>query len=209
MINQTAWLIFSLPSIILASSIHEYAHALTAYKLGDDTAKRTGRMTLNPLAHIDVLGVVAMALFRIGWSKPVPVNSNNFKNPALGNALVALSGPVSNFTLAVLLGFILRFSFPFLNHDAPVTMTILTFLVTFIIVNIVLGSFNILPIPPLDGHKIVSVILPKKLRYYWNQLDRFGIFIVLLIFMPFSPIAAIFNDFINFMVAAILNFSLS
>jgi Zn-dependent protease len=88
-------------------------------------------------------------------------------------------------------------------------MTILTFLVTFIIVNIVLGSFNILPIPPLDGHKIVSVILPKKLRYYWNQLDRFGIFIVLLIFMPFSPIAAIFNDFINFMVAAILNFSLS
>ncbi|MFH1547278.1 MAG: site-2 protease family protein, partial [bacterium] len=115
MINQTAWIIFSLPSILLASSIHEYAHALAATKLGDNTAKFFGRLTLNPLAHIDPVGVIAMVLFKIGWSKPVPISTQNFKNPDLGEAIVSLAGPLSNLTLAFILGIILRFAYPVLN----------------------------------------------------------------------------------------------
>ncbi len=209
MINQTAWIIFSLPSIIIASNIHEYSHALAADKLGDNTPRFFGRLTLNPLAHIDPVGVIAMVLFKIGWSKPVPINPHNFKNPTLGESIVALSGPLSNFLLAVCLGFILRFVYPILNLESAISLTILTFFVTFIMVNIVLGTFNIIPIPPLDGHKIVSVILPENIRYWWKKLDRYGIMLVLLAFMPFSPIATFFNRSVSFLVEAILQFSIT
>lgn len=208
MINQTSWLIFSLPSIILASTIHEYAHARAAKFMGDNTAELSGRMTLNPLSHLDPIGVIAMALFRIGWSKPVPVNSRNFDKPDLGNAVVALSGPLSNYIVAIVMGLILRLIFPMLDIENPITMTVLTFIVTFLIVNIVLGTFNLIPIPPLDGHKVIGVILPKKLRFYWNKLDRFGIFLVLLAFMPFSPISTIFNNIVDFMVQNIISFTI-
>jgi Zn-dependent protease len=209
MINQTAWIIFSLPSILLASSIHEYSHALAATKLGDNTPKYFGRLTLNPLAHLDPIGVIAMVLFKIGWSKPVPITPTNFKNPDIGEAIVSLAGPLSNFLLALILGLILRFTYPLLNFESPVTLTILTFLVTFLTVNVVLGVFNLIPIPPLDGHKVVSVILPSKLRYFWKQLDRYGLIIVLIAFMPYSPIAIFFERSVNYLIELILQFSIA
>ncbi len=160
------WLLFAIPSILIASTIHEYSHGLMAYKLGDPTAKAEGRLTLNPLAHIDPLGALSMIIFRFGWSKPVPINEYNFSKREFGTALVAFAGPLSNLLMALLCGLV-NFIFK------PDLGTVLgSFLLTFTLVNLSLAFFNLLPVPPLDGHKIVRAILPRKLRYYWEELEK-------------------------------------
>ncbi len=176
------WVLVAVPSILVASTVHEYAHAYTAFKLGDPTAKAEGRLTLNPIKHIDPIGALSMIIFRFGWSKPVPINEYNFEKREAYTALTALAGPVSNILLASLAGIVNYF----LNfQDSPLIVYLLYIFAT---INIALAIFNLIPIPPLDGHKIVRALLPKGIRYYWEQLEKYSLILILLLILPFSPL---------------------
>ncbi len=164
--------IIFLPAIIIALTVHEFSHAWVAYKLGDPTAKAHGRLTFNPLAHLDPLGTLMLILFRFGWGKPVPINEYNFKNPVLGMALSSLAGPMSNLVLAILGTFL----FYILVGINPLLTAMLIY---FVLINILLMMFNLLPVPPLDGHKIVRAILPEKLRYSWESLENYSPFLLI------------------------------
>lgn len=171
-------------TIFLIMPIHEWAHGFVAYKLGDKTAKYSGRLTLNPLNHIDPLGAAAMIFFRFGWAKPVPVDQRNFKNPKMGMAIVALAGPLSNL-IAALIGAIslnILFYFGMTLIPSVVFSFILMFLYSFISINIGLAVFNLIPLPPLDGSKILGAFLPDKLLYKYYQNQRYimiAVFILL------------------------------
>jgi len=179
--------------IVLSAIIHEYAHAWAAYQLGDPTAKNEGRLTLNPLVHLDPLGTVIIPLFLlftsgvfIGWAKPVPYNPYNLRDLKYGSLKVAIAGPGINLLIALILGLILRFLSPvLLNYNSN-----LPFFLGFIVyVNIFLALFNLLPFPPLDGSKIFADLFPNQWKYFM-QLGMIGIFIALLIaFFILSPVA--------------------
>ena len=191
------WIIFAIPSIVIASTFHEYAHAWTATKLGDLTSKVNGRLTLNPLKHIDPLGALCMILFKFGWSKPVPINEYNFENRTRDTALVSFAGPISNI--------LLLFAISLLNSIIKPTGNFYVFFVTFAMVNIVLAIFNLLPIPPLDGHKIVRAFLPQKARYYWENLERFQIPFLIILLIPIFP----FGSIISLLISKVSYFLLS
>ena len=191
------WIIYAIPSIIIASSIHEYFHAWTAYRLGDPTAKANGRLTLNPLAHIDPVGAIAMIIFRFGWSKPVPINPWNFEKRRRDTALTALAGPVSNFITAGLVAII----FAIINNDGLIA----NFLFIFATINLSLGIFNLIPIPPLDGHKIINGLLPQRLSYYWEKLEKYSWILILILILPFSPL----SRYAYVLIVSILNFGLN
>jgi len=193
------WIILAVPSILIASTVHEYAHGWTAYKLGDPTAKAAGRLTLNPLKHIDPIGALCMILFRFGWSKPVPINEYNFERREVDTALTALAGPVSNVILALLVALV---NLIFKPDPSSIFAVIL---IVFASINISLAVFNLLPIPPLDGHKIVRALLPKKLRYYWEKLERFSIFIILIFILPISPLSAWTSNFLSTTITKLLS----
>ena len=185
------WILFAIPSILIASTVHEYAHGLAAFKLGDPTAKAEGRLTLNPLAHIDPLGALSMIIFRFGWSKPVPINEYNFEKREIGTAITAVAGPLSNLLLALivsLINFILK----------PEAFSILwSFFLTFTMINLGLAFFNLIPIPPLDGHKIVRAILPRKVRYFWEDLEKFRILLLIIVIAPIMPQGSLASLFIT------------
>lgn len=165
-------IIIFLPAIIIALTFHEYAHAWVAYKLGDPTAKAEGRLTFNPLAHLDPLGTLMLVVFRFGWGKPVPINEYNFQNPVVGTALSSLAGPMTNLILALTTAGI----FNVLTITNPLISAMLTY---FVLINILLMLFNLLPIPPLDGHKVVRALLPEKLRYSWELLENYSPFLLI------------------------------
>lgn len=156
--------------IFVVLPLHEYAHGWIAYKLGDNTAKYSGRLTMNPIEHIDPLGALAILLFGFGWAKPVPVDPRNFKNPKVGMALTALAGPVSNL-LAATFGAVV-YQLVFLakgNISMSLLMGIFTFLQYYILINIGLAVFNLIPIPPLDGSKILAAFLPDRIIYKYSK----------------------------------------
>lgn len=165
-------------AILLALSIHEYFHAWTAFVLGDSTAKEQGRLTINPISHLDPIGTVLLFLVGIGWGKPVPFNPYNLRNQKWGEFLVGLAGPGSNFLVAILAGLFLRFFF-------FATPALLFFFSFFVWINIVLGMFNLLPIHPLDGSHIFFK-LPgfQKLENFFIA-NNFLFIILLLLFMQF------------------------
>ncbi len=200
MTDTLYWIIFAIPSILIASTIHEYAHGLIAYKLGDLTAKINGRLTLNPLAHIDPIGALAMVFFKFGWSKPVPINEYNFEHREIGTALTALAGPVSNFLAAGLTALIYKILQ--IQGSGPIEFL----LYTFVVINLSLGIFNLIPIPPLDGHKIIRALLPKKLRYYWEKLENFSFIFILLLLLPFSPVGGFTTSLISNTLSFLLKF---
>jgi Zn-dependent protease len=176
-----------LPVLILSLSVHEWAHAWSAYKLGDDTAAREGRLTLNPMAHIDPIGTILLPLLRIpfGWAKPVPVNPLRFRREVTmkaGMMITAAAGPLSNVVLAlastVLMGLLGRFGF---LHVAGNGLAV--FLMIFVRMNVGLAVFNLLPIPPLDGSRIADGLMPYRLRPQWEQFMRYGSFLLLAIIM--------------------------
>ncbi|MEW6063649.1 peptidase [Desulforamulus profundi] len=192
-------LILKLLLIFFALPLHEYAHALVAYKLGDNTAKYEGRLTLNPIKHLDPLGTLLIFFGPIGWAKPVPVNPFHFENRKRGMMLVSLAGPGANFLLAVV-GAVLLGIF----HASADLQYILYY---FMVLNVWLAVFNLLPLPPLDGSKILAGILPGRQEWLY-QLERYGFPILfLLIFFGFlTPILTFFASPIIELFAVLAGF---
>lgn len=158
---------------LLCLSIHEAAHAFAALKLGDKTSKYMGRISINPLKHIDPVGAICMVLFGFGWAKPVMVNPYNLKNPKKGMAVVAFAGPLSNL-IAAFLGMVILKLLSFLPLTFPFAEYILIFVVVLIQYNIGLAVFNLIPIPPLDGSKVFLPMLPDKLYYDIMRYEHLG-----------------------------------
>jgi len=184
---------------LICITIHELAHGLAAYKLGDRTAKEMGRLTLNPIKHIDPLGLLMMLIVRFGWAKPVPVDINNFKYPKWYMAITAIAGPVSNLILAAFvmfilgllstsLGMIIIFNTDYpLGVIIPISLTVDAgfivgeIIMNTIIISVALAIFNMLPIPPLDGSKVLFSLLPEKTYFGLMRYERYGILILLLV----------------------------
>lgn len=164
-------------SLIIALSFHEFAHAFAAHKLGDDTAKDLGRLTLNPLSHLSLMGTLFMLFANFGWGKPVPFNPYNLKNQKYGPAIVAIAGPISNLILVIFFGLIFKFIFPLTGLGENNALYV--FLTIAIVHNTLLMVFNLLPIPPLDGSKIAFVLLPESMRNVKDILQQYGVFILI------------------------------
>ena len=167
-----------LMAVILCLTVHESAHGLTAYAMGDRTAKREGRISLNPLRHIDPVGLFMIFTVGFGWARPVPVNPRYFRKPKLGMAAVSLAGPVSNFILAALLIAICKPIYLYAEYT-EISAFFFYFLMDAALLSIGLGLFNLLPIPPLDGSKILAVFLPDRLYILLMRYESFGILLLL------------------------------
>ena len=177
-------MIAGLPGLIIALALHEYAHARAAVAMGDFTPRLMGRLTLNPLAHIDPIGLAMLFIARFGWAKPVVINPNNFRDRKKGEILVALAGPAMNFLLA----FIALGVMVFLTHTLRMEMSYGLRAVLWLIVvyNINFGVFNLIPLPPLDGSRILMAVLPYEMQYRFASLERYSM-IIFIIFIA-TPI---------------------
>lgn len=175
-------LISVIPALICIT-FHELAHGYTAYRLGDTTAKDMGRLTLNPIKHIDIFGLIMMILFRFGWAKPVPVNMRNFKRPKWYMAITAAAGPLSNLALSVIVMFIYGLAFmPLMRKGADGTgYLILNMLDLTAYISVALAIFNLLPIPPLDGSKVLFSLIPEQAYYKLMRYERYGMVLLILI----------------------------
>ena len=177
-------MVAGLPGLIMALALHEYAHARVAVAMGDFTPKMMGRLTLNPMAHIDPIGLVVLLIARFGWATPVVINPHNFHDRKKGEILVALAGPAMNFLLAFLaLGVMI-----FLTHTMRIEMSYGLRAVLWLIVvyNINFGIFNLIPLPPLDGSRILMAVLPYEMQYRFAALERYSM-IIFIIFIA-TPI---------------------
>ncbi len=170
--------ILSLSAFIIALTVHEFSHALCAYLLGDPTAKRLGRLTLNPLAHIDPVGLILLILIRFGWAKPVPFDPRNFTYPRIFSVLVGFAGPLSNLVLAIISILAL--------HHIPLNPLGIQFFQSMVWINVMLGVFNMIPIPPLDGSHFLRALLPNSLLPYYYHFERIS-FIVLIVLLGLVP----------------------
>lgn len=170
--------------LVLAFTVHEFAHAYTAYKFGDPTAKRMGRVTLDPRKHLDVLGTILIFIAGFGWAKPVPVNRGHFRNPRLMGIIVSAAGPLSNFVMAFV-GVVLYHVFfgtgVLDGASTGVIEAINVFLLRLIELNVVLFIFNLIPLPPLDGYRIIEDLAPTAVRIKMSQYEQWGIFVFLLL----------------------------
>lgn len=197
--NVLVTYLLAIPGVLLALSVHECAHGWMSYRLGDPTARNLGRLTLNPIKHIDIMGLICMVLFRFGWAKPVPVNARYYKKPRRDMALVAAAGPLSNLIMCILGMLLLYLSYliysvtaaePILFSDllsrafysVPPETTVLSaslmyllfvFLLQFSLLNVSLAVFNLLPIPPLDGSRIAYIFLPTNLYFGIMRYEKY------------------------------------
>lgn len=180
-------LIILAPPLLLALTLHELAHGLIAYRLGDPTAKNAGRLTLNPLKHLDPLGTLAFFIIKFGWAKPVPVNPGYFRHPKKDMLWVALAGPVTNLGLAVISAIIAKIlwlvaaSLPYSTAAEAILVPFNAMLIASVWINLVLCIFNFLPIPPLDGSRILTGLLPDSMARSYLQLERYGFVIIMLL----------------------------
>ncbi len=173
------YIISALTVVFLTMPVHEFAHAFVANKLGDPTARYSGRLTLNPMAHIDVVGAVCIILFGFGWARPVPINTSYFKNPKRDMALSAVAGPLSNLCVALIALIISNIFYTInLNVDIGIFDYIYFFLYFVASINISLAVFNLIPVPPLDGSRILTAVLPNRTYYKLMRYERY-FFIIL------------------------------
>lgn len=195
----TSNLFYRIPALLIALTFHEAAHGYVAYRLGDPTARAHGRLSLNPLAHLDPLGLLSLWLVGFGWAKPVPVNPYYFRGDrSRGMFLVGLAGPVSNFLLAFL--FLLLFAAVPAIRSVPHLGIIIY---TTYVYNLLLGVFNLLPVPPLDGSKVLAYFLPRQAMHTFSQLERYGpLLLVLLIFS--GTLWRVLNPFLNLVESVIV-----
>jgi len=184
--------IISVVGLLIAITIHEFAHALTADKLGDPTPRSQNRVTLNPLAHLDPIGTIMLLLFGFGWGKPVNFDPHNLRNPRTDIALISLAGPTSNILLATILGL----------------TTTATIFYPLIYINIVLAIFNLVPVFPLDGEKILSGLLPRNLSFEFQAvMQKYGTLILILLVLPVfgsSPIISLISPIIDFIFSLLV-----
>ena len=226
-LNQLPIILLGLPAILISLSVHEAAHGYAAYKLGDPTANNLGRLTLNPLKHIDPIGFIAMIFFRIGWANPVPVNSRFFKKPRRDMALTAAAGPISNLCLAIIFTILLRlvliplesitdgmfyqvgttyyYDPSVVDNAAFMPLSILALMLFIgVSLNLNLMVFNLIPLPPLDGSRIAYIFLPTELYFKVMQYEKYIMigFIVLMasgiISLPLEIVTGAFTDALNF-----------
>jgi Zn-dependent protease len=194
-------LTITIPPILLAVTVHEISHGWVAYKLGDPTAKDAGRLTFNPISHLDLFGTLAFLLTQaIGWAKPVPVNPRYFNHPRKDMIWVSLAGPASNILLAIVLAVILKLFFliPTLGAPAMFFLKPLAYMIQIgVMINIGLAVFNLLPIPPLDGSKIMEGLLPYNLSIQYAKLEPYGFILLLLL---------IFTNTIDWLIIPIIRF---
>ena len=193
MLDNIFEIVWSIPAVLIAITLHEYWHGRMAYKLGDPTAAEAGRLTLNPLAHLDPIGTLMLLLFRFGWAKPVPVNFNRLNHPKRDMIYVSLAGPIANVAIAIIFALILRLSYYFIGQITMVqsssffnlSITILRgwliFLQTGVIINLALAIFNLIPVPPLDGSKILLGLLPYSQAYKYAKLESYGPILLLIL----------------------------
>ncbi len=187
MIDVAAWiqrLAVTIPVFLLALTIHEFSHGYVANRLGDPTARLQGRLTLNPLAHLDVFGTIAIILINFGWAKPVPVDYRYLKNPRRESILIALAGPISNLLLAAVSAFLFR-SIPWNAWPRDLlwlAAPLYAMLRGSVYINVILAVFNLIPIPPLDGSRVLTGLLPFRQALAFSRLEPYGFLIIFLLF---------------------------
>ena len=185
--NTVSQLIIMAPPLLLALTLHEYAHGYVAFRLGDPTARDAGRLTLNPLSHLDPIGTIAFFFIKFGWAKPVPVNPYYFKNPRKDMLWVALAGPITNLLLAVVSALLLKAIIgtatviPYSAMLEAILVPLYNMLVASVWINLVLCIFNFLPIPPLDGGRILTGLLPEELARTYASFERYGFIVILIL----------------------------
>jgi Zn-dependent protease len=176
-LDKTQLMILLTPVILLSLTVHEYSHGKVAFLLGDDTAKRLGRLTFNPLKHLDMMGVVFFYFVGFGWAKPVPVDWRNFQNPRRDMMYVALAGPLSNVALAVICSFFIRMVSP---EEHLIAFILLSFGV---FINVALAIFNMLPVAPLDGGSVIKGMVSHEMAETMSRYDRYGAVLILGVFL--------------------------
>lgn len=196
------------PGGLLAITVHEVAHGYVAYRLGDPTAKLAGRLTLNPISHLDPIGTLALVLIHIGWAKPVPVDPRYLHNPRKDMMWISLAGPAANLITAAVLALFLHI-IPFLFSGGAgqgarfVLVPLLQILFWGVYINVVLAIFNLIPVSPLDGAKILSALLPRKQAYELEKLEPYG-FIILIVLLATGVAGQIILPPVNFIVTLLL-----
>jgi len=194
-------------ALAAAITIHEFAHAWAAERLGDPTPRLLGRLTLNPLAHLDLVGTIMLIFARFGWGKPVPFDPFNLRNPRRDSALISLAGPTANLALAVLSSLALRLWIAPMAGVSLLASIFLAFFELLITMNVMLAVFNLIPIHPLDGFKIVGGLLPEESARQWQELEGYGMIFLIFLIFPFfgsSAISQLISPVINFLVNLLL-----
>jgi len=193
-------MLYMIPIILLSIAVHECSHAIVAYKLGDRSQKLQGRMTLDPLVHMDIIGFICIVLFRFGWGKPVLIDDSNFKNRSRDNMLVSIAGPLSNLVLAVIASIILVVLVLTNIVDIAAQNQIGTIIITMLMLsvqyNVIFAVFNMIPIPPLDGSKVLAHFLPQKTKNVMYNLERYSFYIIIIL-LATGAFSYVITPFIN------------
>ncbi len=194
-------ILISVPITLIALSVHEFAHGLVSTKLGDPTPKMQGRLTLNPLAHLDVVGTILMVITGFGWAKPVQINPMYYKDRVKGMALVALAGPMSNFILAFI-GMFIGIFLQFIRIKSGFDTSFLVYIMDlFVIRNLVFMVFNLIPFPPLDGFKVAGVFIPRQWYYQILQYEQYIMYVLM-----FLSLTGVFSSTIGRGVMTVYGF---
>lgn len=208
-LNNPIGFILSFVAIVIAITIHEFAHAFAADRLGDPTPRLQGRLTLDPRAHLDPIGTIMLLLVRFGWGKPVEFDPFNLRHPRRDAAIISVAGPISNIVLATISSIILHLligQFGLLGAlmGDMILSLVLGFLTSLISINVVLAIFNLVPIHPLDGFKIVGGLLPEETAKQWYELERYGFIFLIFLLLPLAggvaPISRLIGPPINFLI---------
>lgn len=203
-LNNPILFLFSLIAIVIAITVHEFAHAFAADRLGDPTPSLQGRLTLNPLAHLDPLGSIMLIFVGFGWGKPVQFDPFNLRNPRRDAAIISFAGPLSNIIMALVASIAMYILISIPATPGLLLNLLLAFFASFITINIVLALFNLIPIHPLDGFKIVGGFLSEDLAKQWYELERYGFIFLLIMLLPIangsSPVSQLIGPIIRFFV---------